>query len=584
MRHWLLSLGALLASGASTNAKFCRCHPSQPCWPSEAEWAVLNSSVDGNLVAVKPLAYPCHGAHFNDPECAIVKENAYSSSYRSAQPGALQWENWETWPEEEEQCYVESLRSTPCKQGRISLFSVIAQTAEHIQAAVKFAAHHNIKLVIKNTGHDFLGRSSAPHSLQIFTHGFKDIFVADEFVPKIPDKTATSEKIKSVTLGAGVQLRDMYAYLGSQGLMVVGGSSNTVGAAGGYIQGGGHSYLGWMHGMASDNVLEFQVVLADGSLVFANAYQNTDLFFALRGGGGGSFGVVVSVTVKAYPDYPVVYTMTNYSTKAAKSFWNGVDTYQKHIVRLSDNGGSGWYGIIPDSSTATPGLSTFLATQLFVNQTNTEFVGEIMSPVISSLKNGTGISPLYAIVAFPSMSSMYLTMFSGNDTTGLQMRLGSRLISRSFFESGNSTQLTKGLSSLSYGPGEAVVGALVAGGQVSRNRDIESGLNPAWRDAIVHVIIARFISTELSFEEQEAVASNITKYDVPMLRSLEPGKMGAYGNEADADEVDFQESFWGENYPRLLDIKKSRDPNNLFIARKGVGSAGWDDSGLCRVS
>lgn len=275
--------------------------------------------------------------------------------------------------------------------------------------------------------------------------------------------------------------------------------------------------------------------------------------------------------------------MTNYSMKAAEPFWSGVDAFQKHIVRLNDNGGSGWYGIIPDSSSATPGLSTFLAMQAFVNQTNTKSIGDLMSPVISDLKNATGIAPLHEILAFPSLSSMYLKMFSGNDTTGLQTRLASRLVSRSFFESGNSTQLTKGLSDLGFGPGEAVVG-VVSGGQVSKNRDIKSGLNPAWRDTMVHVIVVRFMSADMTFEEQEAVASNITEHDVPMLRSLEPGKMGAYGNEADADEVDFHESFWGENYPRLRGIKKSRDPDDLFIARKGVGSESWDDSGLCRVS
>jgi hypothetical protein len=275
--------------------------------------------------------------------------------------------------------------------------------------------------------------------------------------------------------------------------------------------------------------------------------------------------------------------MTNYSMKAAEPFWNGVDAFHKHIVRLNDNGGSGWYGIIPDSSSATSGVSTFLAVQVFVNQTNTKSIGELMSPLISDLENATGVAPLHGIVAFPSMSSMYLAMFSGNDSTGLQTRLASRLVSRSFFESGNSTQLTKGLEGLSFGPGEAVVG-VVTGGQVTRNRDIKSGLNPAWRDTIVHVIIVRFMSADMTFEEQEAVASNITEHDVPMLRSLEPGKMGAYGNEADADETDFQESFWGENYPRLRGIKRWRDPGDLFIVRKGVGSESWDDNGLCRVS
>lgn len=160
---------------------------------------------------------------------------------------------------------MESSRSTRCSQGRISLFSAEVQTSQHIQAAVKFGAQHNLKLAIRNTGHDFLGRSSAPHSLQIFTHHLRNISVHDSFVPFVPSHIRAPKGVKAVTLGAGVQLREMYEYLSTHGLMVVGGSSNTVGAAGGYIQGGGHSIMGWLHGMASDNALEFQVVIADVS-------------------------------------------------------------------------------------------------------------------------------------------------------------------------------------------------------------------------------------------------------------------------------------------------------------------------------
>lgn len=160
----------------------------------------------------------------------------------------------------------------PCKQGRISLFAAKVQNPQHIQTVVKFAAQHNIKLVIKNTGHDFLGRSSAPYSLQILTQGLRNISLVDAFIPTVPEGVTPSKSIRAVTIGAGVQLREVYAYLGSKGAMVVGGSSNTVGIAGGYIQGGGHSILGWLHGMASDNALEFQVVLADVRL-FATSYQ-----------------------------------------------------------------------------------------------------------------------------------------------------------------------------------------------------------------------------------------------------------------------------------------------------------------------
>jgi FAD/FMN-containing dehydrogenase len=177
--------------------------------------------------------------------------------------GALQWENWEAWPEQNQQCYVESPRSVPCGQGRVSLYSAEVESAAHIQAAVNFAVTYNIKLAIKNSGHDFLGRSSAPDSLQISTYKMKNITVVDNFVPSVPSGTTAPVGIKAVTLGAGVQQHDLYTFLATQGVMVVGGSSNTVGIAGGYIQGGGHSLMGFIAGMASDNALEFKLVAAN---------------------------------------------------------------------------------------------------------------------------------------------------------------------------------------------------------------------------------------------------------------------------------------------------------------------------------
>ena len=90
----------------------------------------------------------------------------------------------------------------------------------------------------------------------------KNITVIDSFVPSVPSSMTAPSGVKAVTVGAGVQLHEMYAYLGTQGVIVVGGSSNTVGIAGGYIQGGGHSIMGWIAGMASDNALEFKLVSA----------------------------------------------------------------------------------------------------------------------------------------------------------------------------------------------------------------------------------------------------------------------------------------------------------------------------------
>ncbi|KAK9848861.1 hypothetical protein MYU51_015131 [Penicillium brevicompactum] len=583
MRSALLGFGVLVASSAA-NAAFCRCQPSEPCWPSENAWARLNASTGGNLVKITPFASPCHDPTFDAADCAVVKNNTHSSSYRSSQPAALQWANWEAWPEKQEECFVESSQATPCQQGRVSLLSVKAKSAKHVQEAVKFAARHNVKLVIKNSGHDFIGRSSAPNSLQIFTHELKEISIVDEFVPTVPNGEDSPEGIKGVTLGAGVQLHEMYEYLAPHGLMVVGGTANTVGVAGGYIQGGGHSLLGWLHGMASDNALEFQVVLADGSLVVANDYQNSDLFFALRGGGGGSFGVVISATVKAHPNYPTVLAALNFTTSVSETFWKGVDVVQKNLLPINDKGASGFYTIVPNnpvSNSQTASTMTFVMT--FINQTDTKPVKELLAPLESELKDALGKEPLLQTISLPSLSTFYSTFFTGSDQTGGQLRMASRLISRQLFESGNHTRLTNAVSSIEYRPGDGIVGAFVAGGQVAQNRDIESGLNPAWRDTILHLIVGHYESPDMTFDEKKSLETNITSQEVPILRSIEPGEMGAYMNEADADESDFQQSFWGSRYARLHDIKASRDPHDLFITRKGVGSENWDDNGSCRL-
>ncbi len=183
--------------------------------------------------------------------------------------GAVQWENWEAWPDKNQYCYVESPESVPCGQGRVSLYSAEVETAADIQATVNFAVRYNIKLAIKNTGHDFLGRSSAPNSLQLNTYKMKNITVNNDFVPAVYPGTTPPAPVKAVTVAAGVQLHAMYEYLNTQNVIVVGGSANTVGIAGGYLQGGGHSLMGHIAGMGSDNALEFKVVTAAVLLVIS---------------------------------------------------------------------------------------------------------------------------------------------------------------------------------------------------------------------------------------------------------------------------------------------------------------------------
>ena len=255
----LIQLLLVSVSAQQPQVSTCRCMPQQQCWPSPSEWTSLNDTIEGNLAAVRPLAAVCHaGSEEDAAACREVSSQWTNSTYRAGQPGAVQWANWEAWPAHNQTCYVDTAPSIPCGQGRVSLYSVQAKSAAHIQAGVRFARQHNLRLAVKNSGHDFLGRSAAPESLQILTSGMSGVHLVDDFVPA----GANVSHGQVATMDAGTSLQDMYAALREEKKLVVGGSSHTVGIAGGYIQGGGHSFLGPWQGMASDNVLEYTVVTA----------------------------------------------------------------------------------------------------------------------------------------------------------------------------------------------------------------------------------------------------------------------------------------------------------------------------------
>lgn len=179
--------------------------------------------------------------------------------------GALENTAWEASIPRNEICSVGegSDPSEPCGQGRIPLYSARVQSTEDIQAAVRFANDKNLRLAIKNTGHDAGGRSSAVDSFQILTQGLKEITFTDDFVPWTALANAPSEG-PAVTFGAGVLGMDLYAAAAERGYNVVAGECSTIGVAGGYIQGGGVStVLAPLRGLSADLVLQVEIVTAD---------------------------------------------------------------------------------------------------------------------------------------------------------------------------------------------------------------------------------------------------------------------------------------------------------------------------------
>lgn len=324
-------------------------------------------------------------------------------------------------------------------------------------------------------------------------------------------------------------------------------------------------------------------------MVVANKYQNPDLFWALRGGGGGTFGIVVDVTLRTFDEAPVIMSSLNITTPSGNpNFWEAMTKFHAHLPALNDAGGAGYYYIFPQLPwTGNTTLSAFTIALFFPNQTNVAKVDEAFGPLLRSLNSTTAVETQYLTRPLPNINTLIsgVLLTSDADETGTIALIGSRLFSRDLLVSKDGPgRLVSTLRSLLNASGKVATGHIVAGGTVAQNGGkVDSALNPAWREAATHITIGASWDPNASLAEQEAIRKSVTDVEVERLRSVEGAdKMGAYLNEANAYEKDFQSSFWGSNYPRLYAIKQKWDPAGLFITRSGVGSEDWDAEGLCR--
>ncbi|MFI7586228.1 FAD-binding oxidoreductase [Spongisporangium articulatum] len=161
---------------------------------------------------------------------------------------------------------------------------VAAATAADVSAAVRYAAALNLSVGVQATGHG--GAKPADDALLIHTGALTGVQV---------DPATRSARVE-----AGARWAAVLGPAQEHGLAPLLGSSSDVGAVG-YTLGGGFGWLGRRYGLCSDSVLQFELVTPDGREIVASPWQNEDVFWALKGGGGGTLGVVVAMTIELYP-------------------------------------------------------------------------------------------------------------------------------------------------------------------------------------------------------------------------------------------------------------------------------------------
>ncbi|KAJ7348423.1 FAD-binding domain-containing protein [Mycena albidolilacea] len=553
---------ALLHAGHAHSK--CRNVPGSAEFPTAAAWRVLNTTISGRLVLAVPSAKYCASL----PGGACTDAQWTSALFRATIPGAMDQVNFE----QDYDVAPPSLcfrNSTTCGQGNVPIYAVKADTVEDVQAAVKFASANNLRVVVKSSGHDYLGRSTAPNSLLIHMANLTDVVFTDAFV-------VGGENLGSaVTVGPGVPLRDIYQQTKAQGKIAVGGSAATVCAAGGYLQGAGHSAISPLLGLAADNALEFEIVVASGALLKVNSVSNPDLFFALRGGGAGSWGVIVSATLRTHPTFNVTSSIIELaaSSNAAAAALAGVHT--KHIFDLDAvRGGQYYYLESAGNNTSVLGLSTFTNTSL-------EQGTAILTPFLDDALAVPGVSLISKTFQQTLIND---ALFQTDDVVGANLVMGSRLVPTAAYQALDAPATVEKVyrELLDSGP-QGILGHLVAGGQVSDNVNISSAVNPAWRTAKTHVILPYAWDDSASLAEINTLRHEFQTSHLAILEQLSGPNAGSYSNEADMFEPNWKTTFYGPNYAKLSAIKQKYDPHDLFIVTSGVGSERWDALGICTV-
>lgn len=589
---WLAipAFGATGAKAHGTAGPRARVRPRQPGWPSESQWARLNQTVHGRL---QRLRSPFEGCTADDPACREALAQIKNPYYLGDEPALTQTSGW-----------ADAWTSRP------SVYAVAAEDASDVAAAVNFAREHHLRLVVKGGGHSYQGTSDAPDSLLIWTRHMNAVTLHEAFVPQGCE--GLQEPLPAVTVQAGAMWINAYDAVTTRGgRYVQGGGCTTVGVAG-LIQSGGFGSFSKNFGTASSNLLEAEVVTADGRIRVANPRQDPELFWAIKGGGGGSLGVVTRLTLRthALPDtFGAVFGAIQADSDAAyraliaqavrfyrsalfNPHWGEQLSFSgDNVLRLSmvfqglDQAAAekvwapffDWVRARKDCHfKEEPRVIALPARHLWDADFYRQHAPQLVVP------DGRPGAPQSHFVWVGDQGQVG-QFLHGYRSAWLPQSLLDEQAQASFADAlfaatrhwGLSLHFNKGLAGA---PADAI----------ARSRD--TAMNPGALDAFALVIIASegdpaFPGMPGPGPDLAAARAEAARIDQSMeaLLKVAPGA-GSYVSESNYFERDWQASFWGSNYPRLAAAKHHYDPEGLFFVRHGVGSEGWSEDGFTRLA
>jgi FAD/FMN-containing dehydrogenase len=588
------SLGAVLAAGAfpglsgpaRAKALRARVRPGAAGWPSAAEWDGLRRATSGRLLK---LASPFAGCATDAAACATLREQLKNPYAIGDNPALTQTSGWQ-----------DAWLSQP------SAYAVAARETADIVAAVNFARTHNLRLVVKGGGHSYKGCSNAPDSLLVWPRAMNEVSVIDAFIPQGGKQ---ADAMPAVRIGAGAMWIDAYTAVTTKaGRYVQGGGCTTVGVPG-LVQGGGFGSFSKRWGTAAASLLEAEVVTADGQVRIANAYTNPDLFWAIKGGGGGTFGVVTRMTLRTHelPEFfggvfgdieakseaafkaLVARFIAFYRERLFNQHWGETvslrEARQLHLSMVFQGLDSAqakavwapfldWVRASGDYSFKEPTIMAVPARRFW----DAAFWDKT-APGIMARDEREGAPSHHAVWEGDRGQAGW--HIHGYESTWLPAAL---------LEEGAQARLVDSLCAASekwwveLHFNKGIAGAP----QDALERTRNTATHPGVLDAFALAIIAGggdpawpgMPGAQVDEARAHRRAAAI-RSAMDALRKVAP-TAGAYVSESDFFQQRWQDAYWGPNYAKLLKIKQRYDPDGLFTVRHGVGSEAWSADGFTR--
>lgn len=543
----------------------------------------MNITLSGALIRAVPPASVCYvnEPNYDEEECSRVRERWFDSTFHGSDPISVDYPIWTNnscnpiYPNGTSITGDPTAGERGCDATTYPAFVVNATSADQVATALKWAGEKNIHVVVKATGHSYTGRSIGGSSLSVWTHNFRGLKYIENFRP---NSCSHLDTFSAVRVAAGHTNGEIQAYLDLHSQIIVSGANPSVGIVG-WLTGGGHGFLSSTYGMGSDNLLEATIVLPNGSIITTNPCQYTDIFFAIRGGGGGTFGIITEVVLRTHSSPQTsmhVFRLAALPETTDEQFWNAMGYVHAQMPALKEGGMAGYYYIA--GPPAAPTLSLIWAFMLFDKPNGT--AEALMAPIETHFTaHADAFTFSTNLTHAPSYFALASHMANEPVATGSSTYVSRLLPASSLTNTSLTAQNLRLVGPRGRVPNElenpTLIGHMIGPlPNAPSYAPHTSSLNPAWRDTLSHLVVVEGWQDGAPLSRINGVYEDLRE-KTQILRQWSPDS-GAYFNEADSREVGWQRSFFGEGYGRLGRVKGEVDPGGVLWCRLCVGSEWWE--------